>query len=210
MGAEGKASFSALMAQQGGKLPAYAQREFEGSIKRARLEHGFLRVRCERCRRLRTERGLLLGDTRVGINTGFAVVGTFGGEARFDYTAHGDAVNTAARLEGANKYLGTLICVSADTRARCDGIAFRPIGKLILEGKQEAVEVFEPLHPQEVSETKLADYLAAYDLMARQDPRACDAFSVLAERTPEDGLIQLHVGRLRSGEMGDVFRLPGK
>jgi class 3 adenylate cyclase len=178
-------------------------------------DHAERAVRCglelsECCRRLKTERGLELGDTRIGINTGFAVVGNFGGSARFDYTAHGDAVNTAARLEGANKYLGTLICVSAETRARCGGIAFRPIGKLILQGKHEAVEVYEPLQPGAVSETLLTDYEAAYELMARRDPGARDAFLELAGRFPDDGLICLHADRLRSGEAGDTIRLSGK
>jgi len=178
-------------------------------------DHPERAVRCglalsECSRRLRTERGLVLGDTRVGINTGFAVVGNFGGSARFDYTAHGDAMNTAARLEGANKYLGTPICVSAETRGRCSGIAFRPVGKLILEGKKEPVEVYEPLQPLAASETPMADYQAAYELMARRDPGARDAFVALAERFPGDGLIRFHADRLRAGEVGDTIRLSGK
>ena len=56
-----------------------------------------------------------IGVTRIGVNSGSAIVGNFGGDALFDYTAHGDAINTAARLEAANKYLGTRICVSAET-----------------------------------------------------------------------------------------------
>ena len=42
--------FSELMAEQGRELPAYVRREFEDFLKRDRLEHGYLRVRCERCR----------------------------------------------------------------------------------------------------------------------------------------------------------------
>jgi adenylate cyclase len=146
----------------------------------------------------------------VGINTGFAVVGNFGGEARFDYTAHGDAMNTAARLEGANKYLGTLICVSAQTKAQCADIAFRPIGKLVLQGKSELTEVFEPLQPEVAASTQVADYLAAYELMAQGSPEAIEAFVALAERYPEDGLVQMHLARLGAGEEGDIVRLSGK
>ena len=45
------------------------------------------------------------------------MIGNFGSQARFTYTAQGDAVNTASRLEGINKYLGTRLCVSDATRA---------------------------------------------------------------------------------------------
>ncbi len=53
-----------------------------------------------------------IGRTRVGVHFGEAIVGNFGGEGRIQYTALGDAMNTAARLEGANKPLDTTILVS--------------------------------------------------------------------------------------------------
>ena len=51
-------------------------------------------------------RGINFGITRIGVNTGMTAVGNFGGDAFFNYTAHGDAVNTAARMESVNKHLG--------------------------------------------------------------------------------------------------------
>ena len=53
------------------------------------------------------EKGLPLGPTRIGVNAGSAIVGNFGGQRYFDYTAYGDSINTAARLETANKHFGT-------------------------------------------------------------------------------------------------------
>src|SRR5258707_3224630 len=53
------------------------------------------------------------GGTRIGVHAGPALVGNFGGSRFFDYTAYGDTINTAARLEAANKLFGTRICVSA-------------------------------------------------------------------------------------------------
>ncbi|MBV8615835.1 MAG: adenylate/guanylate cyclase domain-containing protein [Acetobacteraceae bacterium] len=84
------------------------------------------------------------------VNTGEAVVGNFGGARRFDYTAHGDAINTAARLEAANKALGTRILVARATADRAtsetaEALWFRPAGVLRLRGKAEDTEVLEPM-----------------------------------------------------------------
>ena len=57
-------------------------------------------------------KGVNFGATRIGVHAGPALVGNFGGNQYFDYTAHGDTINTASRLETANKHLGTRICVS--------------------------------------------------------------------------------------------------
>ena len=58
-------------------------------------------------------KGVKFGTTRIGIHAGSALVGNFGGNRFFDYTAYGDTINIAARLEAANKQLGTRICVSS-------------------------------------------------------------------------------------------------
>ncbi len=100
---------------------------------------------CEDFRKKQNAAGIDLGITRVGVHTGVAVIGNFGSTSRFNYTAQGDAVNTAARLEGLNKKLGTRVCVSGDTKSRCPDMAFRPIASVVLKGKGKAVEVWQPL-----------------------------------------------------------------
>ncbi|MFB2549789.1 CHASE2 domain-containing protein [Ensifer soli] len=67
------------------------------------------------------------GRTRIGIETGIAVLGEVGAGGRLDYTAHGDAVNLAARLQDANKFLGTAICIGPQA-AREYGRPLRALG----------------------------------------------------------------------------------
>jgi adenylate cyclase len=154
--------------------------------------------------------GFPFGITRFGVNTGTAVVGNFGGDRFFDYTGHGDSVNTAARLESANKHLGTRMCVAESTVERCPEVAFRPIGALVLKGKTEAVAVFEPLIPEDAASPETALYREAFELMRREKPEARDAFARLAERRPDDPLARLHAQRLAAGEVGATLILKEK
>ena len=84
--------------------------------------------------------------TRMGLNTATVSVGNFGSESRFDYTALGDGMNLAARLEGANKQFGTYLMISENTKRALEG-AFptRELGRLQVVGRREPVTVFEPM-----------------------------------------------------------------
>src|SRR5260221_12210940 len=59
------------------------------------------------------------GRTRIGIETGVAIVGDIGIRSKLDYTAPGDSINPAARLEGPNKRYGSTICVGPFAPSRC-------------------------------------------------------------------------------------------
>ena len=153
--------------------------------------------------RLKQE-GYKIGVTRIGVNTGTAIVGNFGGQRRFDYTAHGDAINTAARLEAANKHLGTRICVAKSTADRCPDIAFRPTGALMLRGKSEGVETLEPTRDGVFAASDLASHHAVHArLQNREDTAQAQAdLARLAAEHPDDALLRFQAGHIASGAAG--------
>ena len=155
--------------------------------------------------------GLRLGRTRIGVNTGSAIIGNFGGQLFFDYTAHGDAINVAARLESANKSLGTRICVSASTAAAVPDFRGRPIGELILKGREAALMTFEPLPEGACNSPETEEYGAAYAVLAGGDAvGARKAFAALVSRYGDDPLASFHLQRLLAGRASVKIELAEK
>jgi adenylate cyclase len=148
------------------------------------------------------ERGLVIGVTRIGINSGPALVGNFGGGRFFDYTAYGDTLSVAARLEKANKQLGTRICVSDSVVQRIAGFHGRRVGSVLLRGRSEAVLVHEPLTAQRHVDPLTSEYCAAYAKAEACDPAALPAFAALLGRDSGDGLAAFHLKRLLAGATG--------
>ena len=165
---------------------------------------------CSEYQSRQNEQAIDLGETRIGVNTGSAVVGNFGGFQRFDYTAHGDAINTAARLESANKHLGTRICISENTAQHVEGVTMRPVGRLVLKGKSNGLLIFEPTSSHSDDYSPQEAYADAYSAMDGLEPQATQLFSQLAQDYPNDGLVQFHAARLSNGETGSTIVMTSK
>jgi adenylate cyclase len=82
---------------------------------------------------------------RIGLHSGMAIVGNMGSDLRFEYTALGDTVNLASRLEGANKTYGTRILLSGSTAEQLGhAVGLRRVDRVRVKGKQVAVDIFTP------------------------------------------------------------------
>jgi class 3 adenylate cyclase len=143
-----------------------------------------------------------LGPTRIGVNAGSAIVGNFGGGRFFDYTAYGDTINIAARLEAANKQLGTRICVSESVVRQVPDFRGRPVGDLVLRGRSEPLRAFEPLRPEQFGDASTKAYLDAFAKLESSDPDALGAFAAAVSRKQGDRLASFHLKRLLNGATG--------
>ncbi|MES2753153.1 MAG: adenylate/guanylate cyclase domain-containing protein [Pseudomonadota bacterium] len=135
-----------------------------------------------------------IGRTRVGVHRGEAIVGNFGGEGRIQYTALGDSMNAAARLEGANKSLKTTLLISREVMVESTLGCFRPMGRVIVRGRSTPLEVYEAGHWIDCDE---ADAVAA--MLAELDAGDASALArlrALAATKPEDEALGCLVTRL--------------
>jgi adenylate cyclase len=153
---------------------------------------------CERWR----QKGVALGITRIGTHAGPAIVGNFGGGRFFDYTAYGDTVNVASRLEAANKQLGTRVLVSAALAGLVRDFRGRPVGDLVLRGRTETIRAFEPFHGDQCDDPAAESYQKAFALLENADPHAMAAFAAHVGNYPSDQLAGFHLKRLLAGTTG--------
>jgi len=152
-------------------------------------------------------KGVSFGVTRIGVHTGPALVGNFGGSRFFDYTAYGDTINIASRLEAANKFLGTRICVSAVVACAAPNFQGRPVGDLMLRGRSEPLRAFEPLPAAAYKAPAITQYSEAFAKLEAGDAAAMPAFAALLGSHADDPLAGFHLKRLLNGAKGVRMQL---
>lgn len=136
-----------------------------------------------------------IGVTRVGVHFGEAIVGNFGGEGRIQYTALGDSMNTASRLEGANKYLKTKTLVSETVVERSELTRFRPVGRITVSGRSTPMEVYEPvLNFSDEAVQQFTDIFRRFD---QGETNALTEFEDMAVANPDDRALANLIERLR-------------
>lgn len=153
------------------------------------------------------DKGVAFGATRIGVHCGPAIVGNFGGGQFFNYTAYGDTINTAARLEDANKPFGTRVLVSAAVTGQVPAFRGRPAGAVLLRGRREPLAVFEPLTQEQFEHAATAAYCEAYEKLRTRDPAVVAAFAALVGANRLDPLIGFHLRRLLNGGEGDQIAM---
>jgi len=138
---------------------------------------------------------------RMGLNTGDAVVGNMGSHTRMDYTAMGDSVNLAARLEGANKHYGTYLMISEDTHELVkDDFGYRELDTIRVVGKEQPIKVFELMElwgelPDDVLEMR-DKYNEGLELFKKREwKKSRSIFRAALKIIPEDGPCKTYEAR---------------
>jgi adenylate cyclase len=137
----------------------------------------------------------------VGICTGEANVGNMGSTLRIAYTAMGDTVNVASRVEGLTRYYKVPTIVTESTRTQCTGVVFRSVDKVQVKGRVKSLDIFEPwgeehqLPPEKLRALEMYEKMyAAYQ--AGDFSIAAEKLSAYQEMEPDDELAGIYQERI--------------
>jgi len=137
--------------------------------------------------------------TRIGLHYGEMRLGNVGASSHYEYRAIGDTVNTATRIEGLNKVLGTQILLSNHVIENLSGFAIREMGVFILKGKTLPLVIYQLLEPTDNHWPHLVSRFteALKQFQSHQWPEALASFQELNKCFPEDGPTQFYLRYLR-------------
>lgn len=142
--------------------------------------------------------------TRLGLHYGQMRLGNVGAMEHYEYRAVGDIVNTATRIEGLNKLLGTHVLVSASVIEGLTGFFTREMGVFILKGKTFPVIIFELIARIDQVESHWLPLITAFTkalklFQAYQWPKALEAFLAIEKEYPDDGPTRFYISYLNQG-----------
>jgi adenylate cyclase len=134
---------------------------------------------------------------RIGVNSGPAVVGNMGSHSRFDYTAMGDTVNLASRLEGACKHYGLPILVGENTYSLIkEEILAREVDLIRVVGKSKPERIYQPIEQKNELSSDMADKIIAFqEALQLYRKKEWDGALQLFESFANDPLAQIYVER---------------
>jgi adenylate cyclase len=144
--------------------------------------------------------------TRIGVHYGQIILSNIGALDHYQYTPMGDIVNTASRIEGLNKYLGTNLLVSEEVLHKLDGFLVRDVGKFRLKGKVKPIAAYELIGRLETAEEKkktacavFAEGLSAFTRKSWDEAR--ERFKHTIELLGTDGPSRFYLELVKDYEM---------
>ena len=143
--------------------------------------------------------------TRIGINTGVSLIGNFGSSERFNYTAIGDSVNLANRLESLNKVYNSRIIVSESTEKEAgDNLIFRVLDIVAVKGRQQSVTVYQLLGTIEDKGSRILLRLSALSeralvhYLSSEWKEAEEKYETILKHYPEDKTAKMFISRCKN------------
>lgn len=160
--------------------------------------------------------------TRMGLHAGEMLLGNIGAAQHFEFRAVGDMVNTASRIQGLNKYLGTSMLLSGEMAKNTDNLILRPLGRFLLAGKSSPTDITELLSATNLASEEKSWLChqfsrALYAYSVRDWQGACQDFSAISSTFPGDGPARFYLERCQhylaappDDSWDPVIRMQGK